>query len=103
MDYTPPSLETLRPFFATKAEAKRYRKQIIQYLAELKRDADEIEAETQRIRDSFPKREPAVLGDDFIARWAYIRGCGTAVRRNRKRELKRLKSANHVPSYEVRR
>lgn len=90
MELTPPTLETLRPLFSTKADAKRYRKLVILYLAELKRDQDEIAAETARIRASFPKREPTVLGDDFLARFHYVRSGGTAVRRNRKRELKRL-------------
>lgn len=88
-DFTPPALETLLPFFATKAEAKRYRKQICQYLAELKHDADEIAAETARIRAMFPQRVPSNLGDDFLARYHYVTAGGTAVKRNRRRELKR--------------
>lgn len=84
-----PSLSDLIPLFPTKAAAKRYRKQVIQYVNEQLRDAAEIEYETIRIRSSFPKWEPAQLGDDFIAKWHYVTGGGTTIRKNRRRELKR--------------
>lgn len=91
-----PSLDDLLPLFPTKAEAKRYRKQVIEYVNECQKDFEEIASETVRIRNSFLKREPAILGDDFLARWHYLTNGGTAIRRNRKRELKRQKSLRSV-------
>ena len=76
------------PLFSTKADAKRYRKAVLEYVADLERDRLEFEAEKARILANFPKREPTCLGDDFIARWAYVSSGGTAIRRKHRRELK---------------
>lgn len=55
--------------------------------------AAEADAEAARIRASFPKREPAVLGDDFFqGKLCFCKG-GTAVRRNARREAKRQHKA----------
>lgn len=86
-----PTLDELIPLFPTKADAKRYRKEVLKYVAECERDAAEIAAETARIKAMFPERKPLELGYDFLAYWHELSSGGTAIRRKRRRELKKLK------------
>lgn len=94
---TYPDLNDLIPLFPTKAAAKRYRKQVIEYVNQCEQDRIEAEQEVARIRASFPKWERAELGDDFLARFHYVTSGGTAIRRNRKRELKQLAKRGEQP------
>ena len=95
-NYEWPRLQELERYFATRGAAKRVRKSILEQAATCtwcsessEWDDTEAEKEKARILASFGKREPLSLDEDFIARFHYYRGGGTAIRRNRKRELKR--------------
>ncbi len=82
-------LSEYTPLFTTKAEAKRYRKQVLEHVAHEAELQAEFETERNRILASFGTREPAKLGDDFIAKWAYVSTGGTTIRKQRRRELRK--------------